>query len=152
MLQPGETTGPVGLWDQSGKMLDAHSTVRRLLHDMREAAVGRNFGHFDHLSEDLEAFTAPYLAPAQEVNWSGCNLTPSQTVIADLLLSKLGKVVPKSSILNALYFNKVEEADVKIIDIFLCHLRKRIKNTPYRIDTVFGTGLRMVKKQEAIAA
>jgi two-component system cell cycle response regulator CtrA len=145
-MHPGETTGPVGFWNEAGKMLDATATVQRLLADMRTAAIGRNFGHYDRLSEELEQFTQPYLSPAQPVNWLEHNLTPSQTVIADLLLSKMGKVVPRTSVLNALYFNKIEEAEPKIVDVFICNLRKRLTKSGFSIETIWGRGFRMVER------
>jgi DNA-binding response OmpR family regulator len=77
-------------------------------------------------------------------NFPGCNLSPSERVISDLLLSKLGQVVTKSAVMNALYFNKVEEAQPKIIDVFLFRLRKRLAGK-FVIESVFGKGLRMVR-------
>jgi DNA-binding response OmpR family regulator len=85
-----------------------------------------------------------YLAPAMMDNFPGCNLSPSERVISDLLLSKLGQVVTKSAVMNALYFNKVEEAQPKIIDVFLFRLRKRLAGK-FVIESVFGKGLRMVR-------
>jgi DNA-binding response OmpR family regulator len=143
-MQVGETTGPVGFWDKSGKMLDAPATVARLLKDMREAAIGRNFGHYDRLSDELTEFARAYLAPTMVDNFAGCSLSPSERVIADLLLSKLGLVVNKDAIMSALYFNKVEEAQPKIIDVFLFRLRKRLAGK-FVIENVFGRGFRMVR-------
>jgi DNA-binding response OmpR family regulator len=140
----GETTGPVGFWNESGKQLDAAETVQRLLADMRTAAIGRNFGHYDRLSDELTVLARAYLGPTMVDNFAGCNLSPSERVISDLLLSKLGKVVSKSAVMNALYFNKVEEAQPKIIDVFLFRLRKRLAGK-FVIESVFGKGLRMVR-------
>jgi DNA-binding response OmpR family regulator len=140
----GETTGPVGFWNESGKQLDAVETVQRLLADMRTAAIGRNLGHYDRLSDELSIFAQAYLTTPPVDNFADCKLSPSERVLADLLYSKLGKVVSKDSLMSALYFNKVEEAQPKILDVFMFHIRKAIAGK-FVIESEKTVGFRMVR-------
>jgi two-component system cell cycle response regulator CtrA len=70
-------------------------------------------------------------------------LTPKEYEILELLSSRKGKTLTKEMILNHLYGGKDEPA-LKIIDVFVCKLRKKLSagNKRY-IETVWGRGYRL---------
>lgn len=76
-------------------------------------------------------------------------ITKQQRAVAYLLASKLGLMVTKGRILDFIMTDRPNEdaPGVKILDVVVCNLRKRIKdnNLPIRIETVFGDGYRMVE-------
>ena len=63
----------------------------------------------------------------------------------ELLCLRKGNVVSKESFLNHLY-GGTDEPEMKIIDVFICKLRKKIKKAEARsplIQTVWGRGYRV---------
>lgn len=66
--------------------------------------------------------------------------------ILDFLASKFGKWVTIESIMNHLYVNDPEGgADDRIVDVYICLLRKLLKGTEYEIQTGWGGLRRLVK-------
>ncbi len=63
----------------------------------------------------------------------------------ELLYLRKGSVVSKESFLDHLY-GGMDEPEMKIIDVFICKLRKKIENAgashPF-IETVWGRGYRV---------
>ncbi len=60
-----------------------------------------------------------------EVCGKRLHVTPSEYGILKLLCQRQGKEVRKEAILNHLYAGR-DEPDVKIVDVFVCKLRKRL--------------------------
>jgi two-component system cell cycle response regulator CtrA len=74
----------------------------------------------------------------------GCRfyLTGKEYQILELLCLRKGSVVPKEAFLNQLY-GGLDEPDSKIIDVFICRLRKKLagaSNGKNYIETIFGRG------------
>jgi DNA-binding response OmpR family regulator len=72
-------------------------------------------------------------------------LTPKEYEILELLSSRNGKTLTKEMILNHLYGGKDEPA-LKIIDVFVCKLRKKLAlsaGNKHYIETVWGRGYRL---------
>jgi two-component system cell cycle response regulator CtrA len=72
--------------------------------------------------------------------------------ILELLTLKRGATVSKEAILDYLY-QSAEEPEMKIVDVFMCKLRKRLKDATGRdhIDTVWGRGYRLVTEESVRA-
>ncbi len=72
-------------------------------------------------------------------------LTSKEYKMLELLCLRKGNVVSKESFLDHLY-GGLDEPEMKIIDVFICKLRKKIEtagaNTPL-IETVWGRGYRV---------
>jgi len=69
-------------------------------------------------------------------------LTGKEYQILELLCLRKGSVVPKEAFLNQLY-GGLDEPDAKIIDVFICRLRKKLagaSNGKNYIETIFGRG------------
>lgn len=71
-------------------------------------------------------------------------LTPKEYAMLELLALHRGLVVTKDQFLNHLY-GGVDEPDGKIIDVYICKLRKKLSHTaaPNLIGTVWGRGYTM---------
>jgi DNA-binding response OmpR family regulator len=70
------------------------------------------------------------------VEW---RLTPSEARVFCALLSR--PLLTKDALMAALYHNLGrDEADQKIVDVFICKLRKKLKPFGIAIETVWGQG------------
>ena len=81
---------------------------------------------------------------AKTVTFDGCDLsvTPMEFSILELLSTRKGATITRDMFLNHLYHGR-DEADVKIVDVFICKLRRKLKlaagGNDY-ITTVWGRG------------
>jgi two-component system cell cycle response regulator CtrA len=77
-----------------------------------------------------------------EVAGTPIHLTPSEYKVLELLSLRKNSVLTKEMCLNHLY-NGLKEPEVKIIDVFICKLRKKLaeaSNGNSQIETVWGGG------------
>jgi two-component system cell cycle response regulator CtrA len=118
------------------------------------AVVRRSRGHTDSvlrtgpLSLDLNTRRC-------EVSGLQIHLTPSEYKILELLSLRKNMVLTKEACLSHLY-NGVSEPEIKIIDVFVCKLRKKIAAATEGdslIETVWGGGymLRDVRPEKQAA-
>lgn len=146
-MQVGHSTGPMGFVGSGRVQLNPSQTVEKLLDDMKLAAEKRDFHKYDAASDALSVFVRAYVTPTEPVTWRDYKLTRSERIIADLLHVRLGKPVPRTAIMDAMYCNKADEPQSeKIIDIFICRLRQKLATSPYSIITDHGQGYRMIEK------
>jgi two-component system cell cycle response regulator CtrA len=59
------------------------------------------------------------------VDGNPVHLTPKEYEILELLSSRKGMILTKEMILNHLY-GGMDEPEIKIIDVFVCKLRKKL--------------------------
>lgn len=74
------------------------------------------------------------------------HLTTKEYLILELLSLKKGQVLSKEQILNHLYNAIDDEPELKIIDVFVCKLRKKIEkytNGEQYIKTIWGSGYKL---------
>lgn len=127
-----------------------------------QAIVRRSQGHAQSVIEtgrlmvNLDTRTV-------EVDGQPIHLTGKEYGILELLSLRKGTTLTKEMFLNHLY-NGMDEPELKIIDVFICKLRKKLakatatKDNPsgeHYIETVWGRGYVLrdpKKKEEAIAA
>lgn len=64
------------------------------------------------------------------------------------------ELVTKQQALDALYGDRPEsdEAEIKIVDVFVCKMRKKMKPFDIQIETVWGRGYRIPAQSKATAA
>jgi two-component system cell cycle response regulator CtrA len=77
-----------------------------------------------------------------EVAGTPIHLTPSEYKVLELLSLRKNSVLTKEMCLNHLY-NGLKEPEVKIIDVFICKLRKKLAEASdgnSQIETVWGGG------------
>ena len=81
-------------------------------------------------------------------------LTGREYSILELLSVRLGVTVTKEMLLGHLYGGK-DEPELKIIDVFVCHLRKKLaqaRDGNHYIETVWGRGYRLCAPAEMPAS
>lgn len=113
-----------------------------------QAIVRRSRGHsesvvkFDKVAINLDTRIV-------EVDGKQVHLTNKEYAILELLAMRKGTVLTKEMFLNHLY-NSVDEPEIKIIDVFVCKLRKKLADAAdgrNYIETVWGRGY-MLKDYE----
>ena len=117
------------------------------------AVVRRSKGHSQSvirtgkLSVNLDAKTV-------EVNGQRVHLTGKEYQMLELLSLRKGTTLTKEMFLNHLY-GGMDEPEVKIIDVFICKLRKKLANAAggaNYIETVWGRGYVLREADEVAAA
>lgn len=86
-----------------------------------------------------------------EVNNRIVHLTSKEYGILELLALRKGHILTKEMFLNHLY-NGYDEPEVKIIDVFVCKLRKKLAEASSGenyIQTVWGVGYKLLEFAEA---
>lgn len=106
-----------------------------------QAIVRRSKGHsesvirFDKVSLNLDTRVV-------DVEGTVVHLTNKEYAILELLAMRKGTVLTKEMFLNHLY-GGMDEPEIKIIDVFVCKLRKKLadaSNGTNYIETVWGRG------------
>jgi DNA-binding response OmpR family regulator len=80
-------------------------------------------------------------------------LTGKECGILELLSLRLGVTVTKEMLLGHLYGGK-DEPKLKIIDVFICHLRKKLAQATdgkHYIETVWGRGYRLCASVQVLS-
>ena len=117
------------------------------------ALVRRSRGHCQpvittgRLSVNLNAKTV-------EVDGSRVHLTAKEYRMLELLSLRKGTSLTKEMFLNYLY-DGADDPQIKIIDVFICHLRKKLARAcggEHYIETNWGRGYTLRDAQEELAA
>jgi two-component system cell cycle response regulator CtrA len=114
-----------------------------------QAIVRRSKGH----SESLIKFDKVVLnldSRIVEVDNKPVHLTNKEYAILELLAMRKGTVLTKEMFLNHLY-SGMDEPEVKIIDVFICKLRKKLADASggvNYIETIWGRGYILKKHHD----
>ena len=118
-----------------------------------QAVVRRSKGHSQSiirtgkLAVNLDAKTV-------ETDGARIHLTPKEYAIVELLSLRKGTTLTKDMFLNHLY-GGVDEPEIKIVDVFICKLRKKLamacEGENY-IETVWGRGYVLRDPQKVLQA
>jgi len=105
------------------------------------AVVRRSRGHSESIIR-TGAISLNLDTRTTEVSGVAVHLTPSEYKVLELLSLRKNSVLTKEMCLNHLY-NGLREPEVKIIDVFICKLRKKLAQASdgaNPIETVWGGG------------
>jgi two-component system cell cycle response regulator CtrA len=114
-----------------------------------QAIVRRSRGHAqsvintDDLCVNLDSKTA-------EINGSRVRVTGKEYLMLELLAMRKGSTLTKEMFLSHLY-SGMDEPEMKIIDVFICKLRKKLSDASggkHYIETVWGRGYVMREPRE----
>lgn len=72
-------------------------------------------------------------------------LTKKEARVLRLLAERAPTIVTKQSALDYLY-ESMDEAQIKIVDVFICKIRAKIKGLPVEIETIWGQGYVMSRE------
>lgn len=129
--------------------------------DPRDMLIAKLEAENDMLRERVAAVEQLLVAGVADVAPIDVHLllTPSESVVFGVLLRR--ETVRKDQIMAALYrdFGK-DEAEPKIVDVFICKLRRKLLPHGIKIKTMWGQGYfidaetkrRLVEKRDANAA
>jgi len=82
------------------------------------------------------------------------NLTSTEFELFRFLLDKAGMVASKDALFDRMYQLVAAEEDVpsgtKIVDVYVCHLRKKLIPLGLEIATVWGRGYRLVEPMKEL--
>ena len=125
----------LGADDAIAQPFDASEVRARII-----AVIRRNKGYSHSL---LQAGDLSLSLETREVQVNGTpvHLTARETAVLELLMLRKGLVITKEMLLNHLY-GGMDEPETKIIDVFVCKVRKRLDRAGLcnAIETVWGHG------------
>ncbi len=114
------------------------------------AIVRRSQGHVQSVIE-IGGLKVNLDAKTVDVNGHRVHLTTKEYQIFELLSLRKGATLTKETFLNHLY-GGMDEPEVKIIDVFICKLRKKLATATggkHYIETVWGRGYVLHNSEDA---
>lgn len=125
----------VGADDYLSKPFEPEELVARL-----QAMIRRSKG-FSQPRIQMGALSLDLAAKEVSVQGRPVHLTTKEYAILELLMMRRGSVLSKENFLDHLY-GGMDEPDAKIIDVFVCKLRKKLQQAGAAnvIGTVWGRG------------
>jgi two-component system cell cycle response regulator CtrA len=138
-----------GADDYMTKPFNKHELVARI-----HAVVRRSQGHAQSVIKTGD-ITVNLDAKTVDANGARVYLTPKEYQMLELLALRKGTTITKEMFLNHLY-DGMDEPELKIIDVFICKLRKKLAaatHGKHHIETIWGRGyvLRDPAKNDAAA-
>lgn len=123
--------------------MDAHREIESLLAQIRVRA--KDDPIVERASDQISVLCRGYMEPDQMLGTETvmASLTPKQRDMFQLLMKRRGQTVSKSALIDSSFRHQDNEPAEKVIDVQICKMRKRLKNTEYDIETVWGTGYRL---------
>lgn len=96
----------------------------------------------EFLLAEIGAFL-PEDSPPWASAFEPAGLTASEARIVAAIVAARGRTATRAALHAALYSDSVEAPEPKIIDVYICKIRRKIGQLPFRIVTVWGEGFRL---------
>ncbi len=125
-------------------MLSVPEEVERLLDQIR--AVTNNPA-IVRASDKLQVLCAAHFGPDVSPIPPGLghiHFTASEARTIALLYARRGKTTRRDSLVNVMIHDPGDGPQDKIVDVRICKIRSKIKDTAYKIETARGVGYRML--------
>lgn len=135
------TSAPAGLLQKQIDIVRENLLVRGIRSDKIESAL-----------YSIEMLGRAYMEDqGPTIDWKKYHLTKKEARICALLHKRLGKTVSRDALLDTLYHDDTSSEDDledprKIIDVFICHAKKKLEDSPFSIDNDWGSGFRMTER------
>ena len=126
-----------------GHIRDEVKSLREIVENMKPAEA------LEYAIQAYENLAGRLTDESREL-FAQLKLTPAQSAIFNMLHHRRETTVTKGEMLDNYYALMSEEKlpDIKIIDVLVCQIRKKIKGTQFRIETVWGVGYRLEEQTE----
>lgn len=100
--------------------------------------------------DELECLCRAYMELDQDNPGRRLGMTRSENKMFRLLLARRGQTVSKGALLDACLHQCDKDPEIKIIDVHLSHLRRKLAGSEYEnmIETVWGLGYRLRTEAE----
>ncbi|MCK5746850.1 MAG: response regulator transcription factor [Oricola sp.] len=121
---------------------------------MRVHAVSRRMNGRAETSFELGKLTVHLDGRDPEVDGERIKLSHREHAIFNFLSRNLGRVVPKESVYEAVYGSMECEPFEKVIDVYICKLRKKLAEASggeHYIETVYCRGYKMDAPDKTVA-
>ena len=123
-------------------------------HDQVEALLDRLRGRVQDpvvkkLSEQISLLCRGYMEPCADL-LPAVKLSPNERKLFALFYARLGRAVTRGALLDAASYHHGWDCEPqpKVIDVYICHLRRKLKGSGFAVETVWGLGYRMVRMQQ----
>ncbi len=73
------------------------------------------------------------------------NLTPNQAVILHTMISIMPRMAKTWLLMDRVYGLEADHPSEKVIHVHICRIRKKIKDTNYKINNLWGEGFHIVR-------
>lgn len=126
----------IGADDYITKPFDARELVARI-----QAVIRRSKGHSESIIK-VGRMSVNLQSRRVEIDGKPLHLTGKEYAILELLCLRRGATLTKDMFLNHLY-GGIDEPELKIIDVFVCKLRKKLMEVldgECYIETIWGRG------------
>lgn len=121
--------------------VDFRKEVLGVLDQLHEAA--RNPERVRQLTDHLTVLARDYLTPSIPDPMPNVHLSKTQARLIARMLEADGGIVTRDQLMDAVYFDKMEEPHDKILDVMICGLRKKLKSSGFQITNGWGNGYKL---------
>jgi two-component system, cell cycle response regulator CtrA len=115
---------------------------REVLIERLRAIIRRSKGHAENLVA-LGRIEVNLDLQLVKVNGAPIHLTGKEYQMVELMALRRGSVITKEAFLDHLY-GGLDEPELKIVDVFICKIRKKLGPAADQLETSWGRGYRLV--------
>lgn len=124
---------------------DLRADVLGLIDQMRAAASCA--GQIQYISDQMEVLVRTGLESSPTELVPGVHFTKKEGRIFARLRHNTNQLVTKAQLMDAMYFDHIgDEPEPKIIDVLVHRLRRKLEDTKYQIENVWGQGFRLTER------